>query len=475
MRQLLISLLVLVLAGCSGGPVADPSPSMTRIVHEPITAVVSSTEVRPVTLQVEPRSTCVIQGDTAHPRVVSPTGKLYLNLMSKGGRLDVHCTTPDGTSHVHPVNLSPVAGRSIVVREMPDGPMRPALTRDPMTYSNEELVAAGYPRRPTNPAHYNRWLADVMTPKVLAQPTIRTAPTKHGNMMTMAGLPESTKWTPNWSGYIMNGSGVYLEAYGTFTMSQVNDGWDAPGLQQCASNAIGGSQFSPGPACIFIIDSTPWVGIDGTKQGDPIVQAGIESIWQYFYEESFIPGLPSVPMVSGDFFWWTEYLPGDTQYPGGYPVSPGDKVFIDVAVTDSNGALDINGGYGSFYVSVTPADGSVGWTYYGLTGAPSGAPPMTGATAEWIMEKPLKTEWPFTNTWLDPLGRWDYASVSDVGAVTFRSSQDLTPAGLGSSKTVLMCTASGCGTDMTKLEASVQQLPRIDDGTPFLFWSWWNY
>ena len=84
-------------------------------------------------------------------------------------RLTLDCTDPDGNYHTYSVDLRSEA----TFEPRPFDPsrtglsFRPALTGDPLSFTPQELIQAGYGLRPdptVNPDGYRRWLTAVSTP-----------------------------------------------------------------------------------------------------------------------------------------------------------------------------------------------------------------------------------------------------------------------------------------------------------------------
>jgi hypothetical protein len=197
----------------------------------------------------------------------------------------------------------------------------PAAGFDPINASDEELQRNGFPPRPnkdTEPKAYATWVKAMnhsktrVVPK-LEQTTIFHGPAKPGKaanptaaeqITAPAGDVKNLSYSYNWSGYVDFTSGTpfyYL----------VND-FVVPVAEQAGCD--GGWDWG-----------SAWNGIDGWGSSD-VLQSGIE-----FDAYCALGGL-----VKGTYYSaWYEWYPYGEVRIGGFPIAPGDDMFIETWHTSS--------------------------------------------------------------------------------------------------------------------------------------------
>src|ERR1039458_10218656 len=120
------------------------------------------------------------------------------------------------------------------------------------------------------------------------------------------------------------------------------------------------------------VRQTPWL-TDAHDGISDLVQAGTEQEYFEFSIFSF-----------SNYYAWSELLPNQPSESviSGIPVAPGNGVFTEVWIGNSNGALNASGGYELFYMhNVTTGEATEFETC--LCGTV-----FLGREAEWIMERP---------------------------------------------------------------------------------------
>jgi hypothetical protein len=154
--------------------------------------------------------------------------------------------TSDETFAPHPINLADEPGVD-----------RPALSGDPLSYTQSQLLKAGYGLRPdpvANAAGYARWLASASKPGRLLQTTrgasIRDSVTpqlpQQRTLISPSGDPRKKKVSTAqggspWYGAVMTGAPQYAFTEATFNVPQAIPGGDGTGNTQIYLwNGLGG-------------------------------------------------------------------------------------------------------------------------------------------------------------------------------------------------------------------------------------------
>jgi hypothetical protein len=243
-------------------------------------------------------------------------------------------------------------------RARPKTPIRPALDGDAPFAKNAELVANGFPPRPdpTNaPQAHARWLEIVSRPAARLTPRFVYRGESRAAVVTrltssVNGL-EATGTSSNWCGFVLtNPRTVYWYMEGQ---------WSVPAV-------VPHSGFFLGPW--YFEYSSQWLGLDGLNTPD-VVQAGSEQDTYTAFGWTFT-----------SYYLFTENYPA-ASVGAQIGVDPGDVVEGFVWVGNSSGEPDVSGGYGWYYLyDVTQGT-------YSSSSSPLAAP-FSGATAEWILERP---------------------------------------------------------------------------------------
>jgi hypothetical protein len=205
--------------------------------------------------------------------------------------------TADETFAPHPLDL-----------EREPGIDRPALTGDPLAYSDAELIQAGYGPRPdpvTSPAAYQRWLVAATLPGRM--------------LLTKRPAPErtiSSAQDPFWTGTTISGKPNYISVEGNLSVPTVIPGGDETGYED--------------------VHVAVWNGLDGGNGGGGggLIQGGYQI---------------DVDAWIVNYLTFREYCCGDGDsngYSGDFNPNPGDTVYSHEWYCDKNGNKNLTGGYG---------------------------------------------------------------------------------------------------------------------------------
>lgn len=276
---------------------------------------------------------------------------------------------------------------------------------DPITASDEELQYHGFPPRPnqnTEPKAYATWFRAMKASKTRIVPKLDQTEVFHGpvqrtklanptaveNSPELASQASNTAYSSNWSGYV-DFSGA--TSYGSSSYYFLVNHMVVPVAEQAFNACTGGWDYG-----------SAWNGIDGWGSGD-VLQAGIE-----FDAYCALGGLIKSTYYSA----WYEWYPYGEVRIGGFPIAPGDDVFVEVWHTSATQ------GYAYLTNFNNNQSVEVGFT------APSGTY-LVGNSAEWVVERPsvggsLAT---LTNYIMDPF--WDAYAYTE--AYAFNDIDEATP------------------------------------------------
>jgi hypothetical protein len=221
-------------------------------------------------------------------------------------QLTLDCTDSEGKTSSYPVDLrsdDTFAPRPVNLANEP-GIDRPALQGDPLSYTQSQLIQAGYGLRPDpdDAAAYSRWLAAASRPgRFLAAKRPDARP---------QGVTKRT--AAPWSGSALTGRPNYLVITGNFNVPT-----GIPGGDSTTNTAI-----------------AIWNGLGGLN-GSGLIQTGVS--------------VQTTPTVAS-YGSWREYCCGtghhSNGYGGAFTPNPGDEILAQAWYCDSSGNPDINGGYG---------------------------------------------------------------------------------------------------------------------------------
>ena len=266
-------------------------------------------------------------------QVVRPTGPDSIE------RLALDCIDSNGASQTYPVDLrldATFAARPFEPA-LANLTFRPALARDPLSYTQQELIQGSYGLRPDpaqNPDGYQRWLAAASAPAYKlrsvrsssaaplssgprAAPRPPAEPTVSKRDATVDTLPTTLSNTPLWTGAILKGS-YQKNATIAQTYSYV---WNEATYSVPSVTPGGFENFNATRMSI-------WNGIDYFN----LLQA-----------ETWVEGATASYSISHqEFAPWTN---GNDH--GGSPFTPsaGDNIYAVEWYCDAKGNLNLQGGY----------------------------------------------------------------------------------------------------------------------------------
>ena len=273
--------------------------------------------------------------------------------------LTLDCTDSAGKTYSYSVDLmseDTFAPRPLNLANE-RGVDRPALTGDPLSYTQSELIQAGYGLRPDpeDAEAYSQWLESASRPGRFLEAKRPERPSH--TVYTTQAAP--------WVGSVLTGKPNYISTQATFNVPAAYPGGDGT-----EDTEIG-----------------IWNGLGGYNTGSGLIQGGV--------------GLQTTP-TTAVYYSWREYCCGDPNsngYGGAFTPSPGDSVFSQEWYCDSSGNLNINGGYGCTHLhdltsgailDCSSATGSPCWSVPALplcSKNPSAPNCMTlGLAAEFIIE-----------------------------------------------------------------------------------------
>ncbi|MFL6451952.1 MAG: G1 family glutamic endopeptidase [Bryobacteraceae bacterium] len=231
--------------------------------------------------------------------------------------------------------------------------IRPALSGNPMTLSERELISRGYPARPDpekSPDAYAAWLRAVSKPATQVVPKLISVPHRYHAPMQIENSPAASS---NWSGYALVGTSSPFDF--------ISGNWNVP--------------VTYGSDVVRTVYSALWIGLDGAGS-DNVVQDGT--------------GQDAVTFDNGFGLWtirayygWKEICCQEPEVRfSNLPVNPGDEIGSYVWMADSSKNLNPFGGIAYFWFE----DVTSGQYAYVTTNFASGV--FSGNSAEWIMERP---------------------------------------------------------------------------------------
>jgi Peptidase A4 family/PASTA domain len=223
---------------------------------------------------------------------------------------------------------------------------RPPPAFDPLSASAADLIRYGFPQRPTDPVHlerYQRVFGQLKHKFQYIEPTFRiNAERVHGPRRR---LPEAgTETSTNWSG------GVVFAPMGQ-SFKWIEGDWVVPDVDAPTENQW------------FYCSN--WIGIDGDGSAD-VCQIGVEC-------EAF----RSARSTSRNIYPWWEWFPLPEVQITNFPVSPGDMVTMLLCTTGANATT------ASAFLTNRTTGASTSFSF----DAPNGTK-LVGNCAEWIVEAP---------------------------------------------------------------------------------------
>jgi hypothetical protein len=237
---------------------------------------------------------------------------------------------------------------------------------DPITASDEELAYHGFPPRPnqaTDAKAYASWAEAMGHSKTRVAPKLQQTNILHGpaqikknpnpaaleSSPRLSAQPSNTLYSSNWSGYVASSGAT---SYGSSSYYYLINDMVVPIAQQRPGACTGGWAYG-----------SEWNGIDGWGSPD-VLQAGVEF-------DAYCNGSTKATYYSA----WYEWYPYSEVRIGGFPVTAGDDMFVEVWHTSATQ------GYAYLVNYDTNQSVEVGFT------APAGTS-LVGNSAEWVVEAP---------------------------------------------------------------------------------------
>jgi hypothetical protein len=337
----------------------------------------------PVLIKATPFAACTLHAkgaSDADPRmnlIADSEGTVRFHLTAQresteAAGFEVDCTEADTDTNAagggapmslrtHTVDVT--AGQSVPemheeVRTLPKGAApAPTLSEaEARSLSGIELGKLQYPPRPkedAEPEAFATWMHIVTTPHTRVPAGLVTRPDVSHHRGLPNGLPNGlptagAESTANWSGIqLVSGNGSY---------NDVAMSWKIP--------AVTAELFGPQAM------SALWVGFGDAND---LVQVGTE--------QNAVSGFG---YAATSYYAFTEVWPSQATEAvlTGLPVSPGDQVYAEEYLCDSNGASDQTGIYQCGFIFDDRTMQDAPFT------VPLGSTHVAGSEAEWIMERP---------------------------------------------------------------------------------------
>ena len=270
---------------------------------------------------------------------------------------------------------SPLAGMAINPQPLPPGEHQlnlpgattidaPPAGFDPVNASDQDLQYFGFPPRPnqdTDPKGYANWARAMKASKTRIVPQLEQTAILHGSTdgLQNAAAPTAKNAVPPPPPHDNNlvtssMSGYYVQSgatsYGPSSVYFVETDFVVPIAQQQFGHCSGGWQYA-----------SAWEGIDGFGSPD-VLQAGIEF-------DAYCSGITHSSYYSA----WYEWYPNGSFRISGFPIAPGDDIFVEVWHTSAT--------QGYVYLVNNNTNQAV---QIGFTASPGY--PLRGNSAEWIVE-----------------------------------------------------------------------------------------
>ncbi len=227
-------------------------------------------------------------------------------------QLNMDCTDSAGHSSFYTVDLTSddtFASRPLnLVDER--GTNRPALEGDPRSYTQSQLIQAGYGLRPDpekEPSGYARWLRAASVPGRMLEAKHPKSPYSHTVYQGQAAP---------WVGSVLTGAPNYIYTVATFNVP----------------TAIPGGDETTGT------EISIWNGLGGFGTGSGLIQGGVRIL--------------TTPTIA-TYASWREYCCGDgisNIYSGNFTPAPNDQIYSEEWYCDSVGRPNLNGAYGCTFL-----------------------------------------------------------------------------------------------------------------------------
>lgn len=248
-------------------------------------------------------------------------------------RLALECTDANGISQTYLVDLRSEA----TFAPRPFNPafttlaVRPALTRDPLSYTQQDLIQGGYGLRPDpiqNPDGYNRWLAAASQPVYKLRSAARSSSTPSHTRRRPISQPSAQSTVPE------------LDAT---VYTSPSSGWTGAILQgSYKKNATSALTYSYvlNEATFNVPTVTP--GGFGTGATAMTIWNGLGNVFQAIVDVNTTATTASFGIHHQDFDPWTK---GNDTGGTRFTPKPGDSIYAEEWYCDAKGNLNLSGGY----------------------------------------------------------------------------------------------------------------------------------
>jgi hypothetical protein len=234
--------------------------------------------------------------------------------------------------------------------------LAPPANFDPVTASDAQLDAYGFPPRPDAakaPGAYALWQNVVTRPVTRIVPQLQATKAVNGPVKDMSagqaaanGIVGST--SGNWSGYVVSDKSNPFKADKTYIFATITVPVAREAFGECSASAVHASQ---------------WVGIDGSGSND-VLQAGIKA------SATCKRGTTTASYVA-----WYEWFPESEIDIRNFVLHPGDLVYVYV--------WNVSATEGHYFIENATTGKSSSLAFK----APHGTS-LIGDSAEWIVERP---------------------------------------------------------------------------------------
>jgi hypothetical protein len=243
--------------------------------------------------------------------------------------LEADCQDAAGAAATYAIDLTATATFAPVPRPVtapPNAILRPALQGDPTTYSVEELLDGHYGMRPDPlgaPTLYAAWLKGATTPTWVLKGSGRPMPISGASTIT-------DNPPPGWSGLMWTDATFDLVEW-TLTV---------PNASACSGSGCCTAAYL-------------WGGMGGWGNAS-LIQDGVQ-----------VKTTSAGASTAATYEFWSGNGVGGSCYSGecaAFNVSSGDSVFGAAWACNSNGTLNVNGGYGCYELDDNTSNVSVDCT-----------------------------------------------------------------------------------------------------------------
>jgi hypothetical protein len=226
---------------------------------------------------------------------------------------------------------------------------------DPVTASDAQLDAYGFPPRPDakkNPGPYALWKTVVTRPVTRIVPELQATKAVNGPEKMAAEGPRAANavggTSGNWSGYVVTAASDPFKADKTYIFATFTVPVAQQAFGKCSSSAVHASE---------------WIGIDGSGSSD-VLQAGIKT-----------SATCKSGKTTGSYVAWYEWFPEFEIDIKNFHIYPGDLIYVYVWNTSAT--------VGHYFLEDVTTNKTSSLSFK----APKNTR-LKGNSAEWIVERP---------------------------------------------------------------------------------------